>query len=473
VCTAGFSDVGTGCTWAGSLQDPGFDGTPEGVWTPTNGASLLPAQSEALFDFDSICTELGTVSQTFSLPDPPPAAPLALSLLARYTCDAAPCLGNEVFEELAVDLGGKRVFVGGIQKGFSEHRVCLGEAAFGGGGETNLTLTPGQRSNCWLDSSLSVELDHADLVSDAACPPLGSLLNGDFSGGEAGWTFDAHDSSSPSGASAGVVSSGPLDGSAAARLQLTHLCSEAQASTLVSVPLAAGSRLHFDAQVDAGQTVLLSLDGKALGSLTGTGSPQSQSICLPAGLEGTVHALTFASPNLTGSCTAPVAFTLFLDNVSVAQDASCASMTGIQDPGFESDPGAAFQSWSLNEAASLSAGAAHTGTQGLSFLGLADNSYAEARTAITVPRAAGSDGPALRFWLKSSAVALDVELRGWLSHPVAETGGGWSPVLVCLPPERSGASEDLSFSVFISSGANQGAAVDDLELTTSPSCPAK
>ena len=469
-CAPGFSDSGAGCTWAGSLRDPGFDGTPADAWSVEGGATVVPAQSEALFSRDAICSNPGAVRQTFSLPNPPPA-PLALSVRASATCDGDDCDATGVPQALAVELGGKRAFIEGIGSDFGEHRVCLGEAAFAGDGEVSLALTAGRKVHCTVTTDMTLAFDHVDVVSDETCPPLGSLINGDFSAGADGWTLDARRTGGSASASATVIPAGPLDGSPAASLHLSQTCNVASASTLVSLPLATGLRLHANAQVDAGQQVLLGMDGAPLGALTGTGTPQAISVCLPPGLEGTVHALSFSAPDLAGACDTPVAYDLFLDDVSVAEDASCATATEPADPGFETLPTAAYQPWTLERNAAITQASAHSGAQGLSFYDIDPGNFAVAKLGITVPRATATEGPALRFWWKTATATLQINLGGDVYQTRAGFGGTWKEAVLCLPPERGGAFEELSLVMVNAGGATTNADVDDVQVTTSPSCP--
>jgi hypothetical protein len=102
--------------------------------------------------------------------------------------------------------------------------------------------------------------------------------------------------------------------------------------------------------------------------------------------------------------------------------------------------------------------------------------------SITVPGAAGANGPALKFWYDASATShlgLDVAL-GALSAPVALSAtAGWTQVVACLDPRLATRPDLLTFSLVSADGGGtcsdtfpmETIRLDDVELTTDATCP--
>lgn len=478
-CAQGYTDDGSGtgrCAWSGILQDPGFDNTPPNAWSISNGTLV---NSTAAFDALGSCTPgaQGSVSQGFALPDPSVSDPLALQISASGSCSGGDCPSVSRPTRFAIDVGGHRVYSPELNSTNTRYSFCAGEAAYAPG--ATLSILPADRDYC-SSGSVAYTFADADFSPAVDCPPLGSLLDGDFSAGGLGWTLATYESD---GQGYGrVEATGPFDGSPAAHLQAETTCATMIASSLISVPVSGGTAVHFDSQVTAGQSVTVALDGQMVGILRGTGARQSDSVCLPKGLNGWVHAFSLTDYVPATSCI-PAQVDVYLDNVSLVSDPSCAG--DLIDPDAEVSPTATFLPWILSAydsgVSSFTAVATevHSGTQAIKMSGAQQCSSASAWSALTFPQATVGRGPALKYWLNSN---IDASSRAALQDSTGhlwqllQATSGWQQQIVCLPPERAGMLNTFYFEFDVpgtcgTSIPEQHVLVDGFEATTDPSCP--
>src|SRR5262249_27380322 len=115
-------------------------------------------------------------------------------------------------------------------------KICLGANAFGA--PTDVFLGPGV--DPWVcpapaHGGPSMSLSRVSIDADTLgnCPAPGTIPNGDFEGGAAGWTTKQ---------GGGVAELAPglgENGSAALHLSTAHLCEKPSASASISLPTAA------------------------------------------------------------------------------------------------------------------------------------------------------------------------------------------------------------------------------------------
>lgn len=476
-CDLGYADDGAGsCAWSGILQDPGFDGAPPGAWTVAHGEL---SGSAAHFGFTGACTpgSQGVVSQAFALPEPSATGPLAVVFQASATCSGTTACPLYAPARLALEIGGQRVYTGNLKGTDTGYSLCLGEAAYQP--DPVLSLLPADRDACQF-AGVTYDITQADFAPDGDCPPLGSVTDGDLSGGGAGWTLSTND---PAGY-ARVDASGPIDGSPAAHLHLEQTCSQLSASVPLSVPLSGGTALHFDTQLTSGRRVEVKIDETLIGTVTGTGAPQSASVCLPSGLAGWVHTLKLTQ-TFPGNCADANLVDLYVDNLSLTQDPACDS--DFIDPGLEADASASYLPWKLVShfsgatVATRAPEQVHGGSQALLLENTQQCGDAQALLAVTLGAADATGGPALSFWFQNDtdgdltdATVYDENQAISFRAPQAAT---WQKAVVCTPPERAGALTQLTFSNSANGscgdplGATEDFLIDDLQVTTDPSCP--
>lgn len=454
--------------------DPGFTGAPAGVWTTSGGATLetwvAPGVDPGVARFDPAKIRgVGIVAQTFTTP--------AYASTAQYALETT---GVGVGVHARID----NMTLGDLVLGStsSKSRICLGERAFG----HDVALAFRSRASGTFGGDVaSVDLDHVAVVAAPECPAAGTFLSGDFETAD-GWSIVA-----PSG----IVASG---GPSAGRVGHLAVSTGQRAAGLQHAPISfpwktmARPALRFTASGTADLPVALEIGAEldsaaslALGTVRTVGAPTNSVVCVPEWTKGLTLPFLFEvrQPNDLRN------LDYFIDDVSFGSDPSCPEASFVLGGDFEGAGGTATAYWTFanfsldigGAPAAQSSGIVTTGDAhgGASHALLSvDTTCADATMSgtITTPPAEPGRGPAMKFWYKTTGA-------GKLTFRVAadELGGtlpatsSWTQHTLCLDPSAANRPTRVSF------GANQPAspcaaqpvealAIDDVEVTTDPSC---
>lgn len=468
------SDAGA----AGALGplDPGFTGTPPDVWTTSGGAAietwLPPGVDPGAVRFDPAKIQgIAVVAQTFPMP--------TYALTQQYALESAG-VGASVgmFMQARID----NVTIGDVAFGASasKSRTCLGERAFG----HDVALAFWSRgANPLPGDATAVYLDHVAVVAAPDCPASGALLGGDFEIAGS-WSTDA-----PSEI---VGAGGPGTGHAAhlvvpskGEAHLKHVAVSFPWKTMArpAIRLAAkGGGPPLGLRVDR----LTSLDdvAPAFGWIRTTAAPATSTVCIPEWSKG--FALPFSIGVSQPASGAMAEY--FIDDVAFVSEPSCPESAFVLGGDFEG--ATASQYWAFADAGAQVAGQPPKQTSGIVSTGDAhgggahallsvDSNCLHARMTqeITTPVAEVARGPAVKFWYRTSgagkvAAGVDSGQRAE-SLPAA---GSWTPHTFCLEPGEQNRPTAVGFGAY---GAGGGCvdqpvetlAIDDVEVTTDPSCP--
>ena len=183
-----------------------------------------------------------------------------------------------------------------------------------------------------------------------------------------------------------------------------------------------------------------------------------------------------------------------LDNLAFVSDPACETDANVFDSGFEQaarPPGAT--PWTLetyddepNATVALGndANAAHTGNVAALFSVSTPCPHVSVSSNVTIPTRVGAAGAALKFWYRTGAVAhagLDVSLSALLAPVSLPATATWTQVTACLDGRLAGRPDLLRFLAVSTDGGglcantfpNETFAIDDVELTSDASCPAR
>lgn len=471
-------DAGT----AGALGplDPGFTGTPPNVWTTSGGAAietwLPPGVDRGAARFDP-ATIRGTavVAQTFPMPAYAPAQQYALE-------SAGVGASTGMFMQARID----NVTIGDVAFGStaSKSRTCLGERAFG----HDVALAFLSRgSNTFQGDATAVYLDHVAVVPAPDCPAAGALLGGDFEIAD-GWS-----TAMPSEI---VGAGGPATGHAAhlvlpspGAAQLKHVAVSFPWKTMPrpAIRLAAkGGGPPLALRVDRLSNILIDDDARGFGWIRTIAGPATATVCIPEWSKG--FALPFSIEVSQPASGATVEY--FIDDVAFVAEPSCPDSALVLGGDFEG--ATASQYWGFADvgvqmgglptgqtSGIVSTGDAHGGGAHASLSVDSNCRNARMTQAITTPVAEAGRGPAVKFWYRTSGAGrvtsgVTIGARGD-SLPAA---GSWTPHTFCLDPGEQNRPTALAFGA---SGGGGGCAdqpletlaIDDVEVTTDPSCPAQ
>lgn len=494
-CVAGYTEGVNGCVWTGSMRDTAFK--EQAAWQPVNGALMNPTAvggvdpGEASFLPSALCN-LAHVKQDVLMPTFAKAEPLVLELSYKNQIDF-----NQFDRALmGVSFGGNwSPFPNFGDNQFHSVRICLPEGAYAPGSTTGagapVTFAFGpylQPDRCPNSTVTNFAVDHAAIVAANAgeCGTTpGQGVNFDAEG-MGGWTFTT------SGASSGGFAAGiGASGSRAARINLTNRCDGASMSTTINVPLVASPALEMFVGASAGASASISVGG--LLSMTpfdtvpaGTTS-RTLKVCLPPAMRGQVMSLAFALSGGSGLCADVLNHQLFADNVRVIDDPTCDARDGLTNGGLEQGGAVLGASSSQDLAISVARvgstpGQAHAGTRYFSLESYRRCSGASYTVMPLVPAPSGGAGPALKFFANvgvNADASTFVSGRGLMTQTLTE-GGGYRAYTVCLNPLNAGRPQLVSFSHDGGSGTcnntgygQQLAFVDDITVTTDPTCPAQ
>jgi hypothetical protein len=226
--------------------------------------------------------------------------------------------------------------------------------------------------------------------------------------------------------------------------------------------------------------------GDILGRVTGTGQFERATFCIPEGMKGDafrIRAKIFATSGDPARCALPDLGEFTIDDFALVADPKCSDVLYVADPGFENTSNAkVWESSTAGEAsADLTTTDVHGGLAAAELKVFASCRTASYSTLVSVPRAANNAGPAVKFWVRGN-LGASYELAPTLNYneaflsKVTAVGPTWTQRTLCLPPKQATAVSTLSLSLQPGTCNRMDSAtvaIDDLELTTDPSCPAQ
>lgn len=474
-CACGYAPDGAGgCAWAGVVADPGL--AQAGTWT---GATFDPGDLQAgLIDPGSAHVALeDRLTQSFCMPRRDRAEPLVASVAYRNT-------DINVYPSFGIGPAWHYEFNGG--QDWLMARACLGEAEYaaatstGRGASRTITFMGSPPWGVDPFTPKGFDVDHVEIIPAAPgeCPAPGTALNGD---GEAagGWVPQVRGTGS-FGLDPGIGTNGshgihfhvaPATGGGGG---------DVVATTHLAIPLSGSPALAFFRQTSLEYLgyVTISIDGWPLPDLGDTAAGVER-LCIPAFMRGSVRRLTI---RLLASSTSQASDAVF-DDVALVDDPACGTDPVLTDPGFDapypligaSDGTLANHVHTVQDAARAHTGA---GVLVLEQAGTCDSrSFSDYEVAVPMPPT-GSAGNALAFYYKAAAnpdFALTVRGASLGTLPTIVQDGTWHRGFSCLLPLPTGHDEGTLFFIANRNGgtcrAPLTAYVDDLVLTTDPSCP--
>lgn len=493
-CAAGYE--GDPCVWSGSVQDPEF--TSQEVWSEaTNGAVVLPlamgleAPGIAAFESSVVCNA-GAVSQVVEMPSYELAEPFVIEMTYRSNDTNGVAIGyGRAFRRVPATYGA-----------WETRRVCMGEAGYGG--PVKFQVAASERTpDCFAAPIGTIEVDRIQvLVAEAGeCPARGTVLNGEANQGEGGWFFDEPDPVLLSiGLAEGRLEPGVgKSGSSGARIyKEAGGNNRAAMGTKISVPVKqtmpspalrfwwrATEGQHFRIELGTFETVAESVS--QLDTLVSDGAEDTYTYCLPPWTHGNIIELAFVQERTDDFVEEESE--LVVDEVELISDLKCGDSEDLLDPSFDSAPnrwpharqvGAPGNSVRLLNDAQL----AHPPGEGVLALNYENNQALVAMGArLWVPLSVGDNGPQLVFYsnVPSDAGGIVRWSLGLSAVVTAELlpGGGWRRNEVCLPPEwaerwfRFGVGVTNFVEPLVTFDPPKQVFLDDFELTTDESCPAR
>ena len=465
--TNGDGDAGIGADAAFGPLDPGFMGTPAGVWQLSGGATLEtwvpPGIDPGVARFKpGIGSDVATafVTQSFETPAYSPTQQFALETYG---------IGAGVHARIDnMTLG--NVVLGSV---LSRSRICLGERAFG----HVIGLAFGVGSG-------SADLDHVSMAPAPDCPPAGALLDGDFESG-VGWTATER--------SEIVATGGPSTGRAG---HLTVISgSEAILDHApVSFPWKTMARpaMRVVAKGD-GPPLELRAAPYVFGWIPTTATPGTTLVCVPEWAKGL--ALPFSIARRQDTVNPPVEY--FVDDLAFVSEPGCPESSFVLGGDFEGPNATTHWNIAASElglqpppvppppptASVVSTGDAHGGASHVLFSLPGSCERAYAMQTITVPPSQPDRGPAVKLWYKTSGsgqATITMFVNDTLQSADLPAAPSWTQHTLCLDPYGANRPTNLFVSAQVPylGGACvaipvETVAIDDVEVTTDPGCPAQ
>ena len=491
-CSAGYTRGTSGaCEWTGVVRDPGFGAAT--VWT-AGAATIDPNLTDtgildpgaARFHLDGLC-KLARITQDVVMPKEARSQPLVAEITYRYLSQGfidttAPAYG--------LGAAWRERMPASFSTGWTSVRSCLGSgqsappAPSGKGAQLPITVLPERVPVNCNDASAFLDVDHFEIkpANPNECPASGTALNGDAEA-MGGWVFTGS-SANGNPFSAMIEPNVGEANTRGVRLFARNRCSNLAARTAVSVGLLASPALAYFNRTTTGGTALdtdFSLGGVTLPAINASTADQQRKLCVPATMRGDTIDFV-AALNLFGACAEIVNASSVTDNVKIVNDPTCGTDPAISDPGFESPNSliGAFSTPGQSLARTLNdASMAHTGNGVLQLSVMQLCSGATWQANVVVPAASSSGGPALSFFYRAPPPAnynFFVQAGTVSFAPMLDSQ--WHAGTVCLNPLLSGRTAPVVFGMSGGSGtcANtippETAFVDDLQVTTDPSCPA-
>lgn len=473
-CVAGYGDEGGGCVWAGVIQDPLF--AEQDVWS-TVASTIDPEgfgvdDGSASFNPSGYCG-VSKISQVATMPTYESAEPLSLVVRGITVAQGESCMyGPQPTPAMRFGGAVQRIPPGGSNN--FELELCLGEAAYGS--DVDFQLVPDVETNpgCFADVPVCdyPVFREVDIRPAAGqCPVPGIVTSGTFDSDE-GWTYSAN--AANGNPATAEVANGEL------HLETFYLCSGASASTSLSPPTSqtlAGTALRFDVTGTSGRTMNVSLAGRNLAHLTGSGALESKTYCVPSFARGTVHPFEL-SYSLSGTCATEASVQWTFDNFEFVSEPSCGDGP-VLDGDFEGSVGGSIVSpWNISGANAMAvanvvenASLAHGGNGALEvqFLGGSTSADLRAVQQVLVPVSTAEGGPAVRLWHRVSAAGPEVLTVMPLGEEI--TGSAtWEEKVVCIDSSYEGQILTMGLRWLISGTSSATHLVDDVSVELHPDC---
>jgi hypothetical protein len=359
----------------------------------------------------------------------------------------------------------------------------------GFGGRTDAKRCVGER---WLGRSIDLSidilgqlcpgtdsttvLDHVELLPDPACPAVGEIPNGNFDA-TGGWVAE------PGSGVAEVANGVGTSQTRGGRLASTKFCQGPQIRNLAS-PRETGAQklaLKFSYKGGTNQRMDVYTSRGPLGFARGTNVFETAIFCIPDAIKGEVIDLTlrlpYRSPVSPSTCDSADLRELVFDDVVFAPDGKCADSVRLADGGFE-DPSSS-QAWIPSDTSGQSyvgRGTGHSGKSGALLSAYQTCAFAQISTMIGVPPPTPTAGPAVKLWIRgnlSGTGTFNTSYGSGVAVPAA-----WEQRTQCIPPRQASRAQTFSVWVYGGSGTcgqagTSSVTVDDVEVTTDPSCPTK
>ncbi|MCW5807154.1 MAG: hypothetical protein KIT31_32660 [Deltaproteobacteria bacterium] len=505
-CAPAYKLQGAACVFDGAPRDRAF--MEPATWMPAGmGASVDPAAPGNLDPGVGIIDRVGmcgfaALKQTFVMPPRDRAEPFKLSVTHA--------LIDPMFEtgQLTVSVGVNGAFsdTDSLRGSFRSDTFCLGPRAYGTGAGSPVDFVIGTfgSPNCSGQSAAALNIDQLaiQVAGPGECPEPNTVVNGDFEGGNVGWTFGAFQ-----GAIADVEGGIGDNNSRAARLASVNRCSEATMTGQIAFPsLAANANQAIELSFTGtnGARLAMQLNGRNMATITGSGATKKQRVCVPEWATGTTTTVGFFMQRASNNgCGTALSRTFTLDSIKIVNDPACSAAEQLNDPGFEriANVNGPASGWGLTNGyvndveggtaqVINSAAQARTGMGALRFGNINEctivtGSGGNADLQIIVPKPSGTAGPAVRFFARNPTSNSRTTLRASLlpnssvSLDVPKSDA-YQQSKLCLPPGLAGRRVAFRIAFGDSDGGGclavlpeEVAFVDDVEVTTDAGCPAQ
>lgn len=493
-------DDGSSIMCTDRVTNGGFRTTS--AWTTTGSTAINTSASghldagEAEIPPAATC-DLDSISQTFTLPTETDCRGAQLDLWLNVMSSVGG-MGTTFATEIN---GNYHHFEAGFISGWTNVLICLGEGAHTGA----MTMTMGAAyppTEC--DSSPSyaqgLRVDNARIEYDPACPLTGTAVNADL---EEGSGFGWETSALLGGIAEADAPAAGIGGSYAAHLHIERGCEQASMSVPLSIPTTttmSSPALSYQGKLTPGEEVKIAIgDIPPITLSGGTGAYVEQRVCLPHHMSGAVYPVEW-SAQYTGACgvaAGPLDF--YVDNVTLIDDSTCMSASGLLDPGFETSvTDDTRYGWILEENAGSWGGTviaevrsdatnAHSGT-GVAYLSVDQRcDSATLKHYIEIPSPTTSAGPAIKLWYRYPSPVTSImqatvfpfhEYSGRRIADATLSGTStYTQSTLCLPPSLAGRPAVVVISLH-SYGtcadyftAPEDVWLDDFEVTTDSTCP--
>ncbi|MCE9572990.1 MAG: hypothetical protein K8W52_07525 [Deltaproteobacteria bacterium] len=487
VCAAGYAPDLTGaCTWSGIIANPGFTSTAS--WTTAGGTVVDPALDQlgmsdlgaGMFDGDikAPCpTDIMRIAQTIEMPRRSRAEPLVIEASYRIITEIP-----DRTMQLGIGTSWHDATASGLYD-YTWHttRACLGageyapETTTGRGGARQFSMVLAPPTLCLITSHFAI--DHVQIVpaSPGECLTPGVVPNGDAEG-SGGWSFDA---AAP--ASAAIVDGVGVGGSRGVQLHLDSRCGYTAAMVPLSIPAdLASPAIALSATVATGAALELQI-GQAYAQVDGDGQRATVHLCIPSYQRGTLSALRTRVRAAAGTCSDVVNLDAVLDDVAIVDDPACGSDPQLADGGFESMTPLVGTAGVIPDSPLVKvhdASLAHTGSGVLRYTLNTTCGGPRWGLGVIAPAPTGTEGPALAFYYKAEP-GSGLSILGFSLSPAYISDGQWHRGISCLDPRLPDIPQWADFRMSDPASApNCGLPVaethlylDDVTLTTDPSCP--
>lgn len=442
------------CVWAGVVGDPAFTFTPA-VWAVAADAGVdvtTPAFGQRDVGLMTVDQQSVLKPNLVSQPVTLPATDIPWGYEANFTDGVG----------LIVRLDREAVQLTSNSSLRDTITGCFGDRLRAGA--QTLTLSSAQLTTAYASGPL--QLDHFEIRPAPECPLPGQVKNGNFESA-GGWVISGGDIGPVSSGSYGLhFSFGP--------------CTFGQATTKVSIPsaeqmpaAAMSVRTRFTSTLGGQRSLSLSagFEGAAL-ALTPGATWASTSQCVPPSLRGKVVNFVI-NGGAQGDCAAaPGTMELEFDDATLVSDPACVVRDGFIDPGFE----AGSAQWQLFSGATRAA-TSHLGWYSMQLNPVSVCDFPTARQLMRVPMPVAGAGPALKLFYTAQTSQAKFSVSVGATSKQLPNASNWTQGMLCIPPAMGGLATWVTISnigpggVCANTMAGQTANVDDLALTTDPSCP--